>query len=989
MTVPFPPRSTDPNGTAPPGAASSGTPPKTGTGGTGAARPPRGRGRRRRIPRPVGGRVAAILILALGLALATAAAGVALNRALGGAGRIVLDEGRPWVAPASLPGEGFTRRVVTVVTAPGLDLDLLRRLEATDPTWARLLRQAAVGLMTAHTGGYYGREAGYLTLGAGARAVSGPTAGWILPGDQVLEPGTALALFNRWWPGGPVPAGAPLPGPQELPPQTQPAMAGAGADLPPVVHWGWEALQRANEALDHPVPLGSLATALHQAGLEVAAIGNADLPSGPWTAARPGAALLAADGRGWIDMGLVDGRVLQPDPAFPGGWRTRWDAVLEAWAAARRRAALVVVEAGDLGRLEDLAPALPEETLRAARLEAGRRLGRALAVMAAGLGPEDRLVLLNPAPGSEARASGETLMPVVSWGAGPGLLASPSTRRAGVVANTDLAPMVAAHLGAPPHPAWIGRPWVVVPASGRQWGDAILAGGGQAHAGGGAAPARGGAEAGRREALAALERLHASLVANYQRRAAFIRLFVGAGLVLTAGPLLALWRRGRRLERWILPLTALAAFPLANLLLPAWPAGPGWRWWSGTPSVLLAAVLAVALALGARQLAGSTLGAFGAIGLWTATVTVVDVLAGAWLAQLTPFGYSPIGGARFYGIGNEYMGVLIGSTAVAAAAWAELRRRRARYQARPQGPSSPDGPAGGPERSQLRPAPGVPAGGPGRRQPRPAPGAPGGSPQRLQPPPASGAPAPSPRWPGLGRIRAWATAGGRRPLPALVGVPLALGLVALVLADPSLGSNFGGALSAAVAACGPVLAVAIAARRHSLRWRVGAALLLLGAPMAVGLAMAVWDRQLGASATHVMATWEQVQGVGPQALLDVVVRKVTMNLRLMRYTNWSYLFVMLVFAYAFVIYRRAAVVRELERRQPEAVRGLAAVAAGSLAALLLNDSGIVAAATTLVYGATLLLALAAGLDGPAEAPPGRRGPAAPARGPAGPATGHP
>ncbi|HEY8488230.1 MAG TPA: hypothetical protein VIL38_04060, partial [Thermaerobacter sp.] len=90
--------------------------------------------------------MAAILILALGLALATATAGVALNRALGGAGRIVLDEGRPWVAPASLPGEGFTRRVVTVVTAPGLDLDLLRRLEATDPTWARLLRQAAVGL---------------------------------------------------------------------------------------------------------------------------------------------------------------------------------------------------------------------------------------------------------------------------------------------------------------------------------------------------------------------------------------------------------------------------------------------------------------------------------------------------------------------------------------------------------------------------------------------------------------------------------------------------------------------------------------------------------------------------------------------------------------------------------------------------------------------------------------------------------------------------
>lgn len=128
-------------------------------------------------------------------------------------------------------------------------------------------------------------------------------------------------------------------------------------------------------------------------------------------------------------------------------------------------------------------------------------------------------------------------------------------------------------------------------------------------------------------------------------------------------------------------------------------------------------------------------------------------------------------------------------------------------------------------------------------------------------------------------------------------------------------------------------------------------------------------------ASHVLTTWEQVRGVGPEALADVVARKVAMNLRLMRYTNWSYLFVMLVFVYAFVIYRRAAVIRRLERRVPEAVRGLAAVGAGSLAALVLNDSGIVAAATTLVYGATLLLALVAGEAG--ADPPGR-GPVEPA-----------
>ncbi|EKP93903.1 hypothetical protein ThesuDRAFT_00148 [Thermaerobacter subterraneus DSM 13965] len=927
-----------------PGAAagSSSTPGPFPPGAPGRAAPgPRSRARAGdpRTP-PAARRVAAVLLVAGLLAAGTGLTARQLQGTLGGAGRLVLDEGRPWVAPAAPPGQGTQRRVVTLVTAPGLDLALLHRLAATDPTWQSLLQGAAAGLMTAHTGGYYGREAAYLTLGAGARAVSGPTAGWVLPGDQVLAPGTAASLFDRWWPGPsgtppgaePALAGSPAPasgteGVRGSPERNGGAQAAGGPEagveaagdgaaggaaastglpgLPPVVHWGGHALQRANQDLDHPVPLGSLAAALHAAGLKVAALGNADLPSGPWASARPGAALLAADGRGRVDLGLVDGRALEPDPSFPGGWRTRWDTVLDAWALARRQAALVVVEEGDLARLEDLAPLLPAGTLETARWEAARRLGRALAVMRAGLGPEDRLILLNPAPGSEARATGETLMPVITWGAGSGLLASPSTRRAGVVANTDLAPMIAAHLAAPPHPAWVGRPWLVVPGEGPPGA----------------------------EALAGLHRLDAGLVVNYQRRAAFIRLFVGAGLVLTAGPLLGLWRRSRRLGRWVQPLLALAAFPLANLLLPAWPAGPGWSWWSGTPSVLLAALLAVALAALARRLAGSTLGAFGAVGFWTAVVTVADALAGAWLAQLTPFGYSPIGGARFYGIGNEYMGVLIGSAAVAAAAWAEMRRRAA-------------------------------AAAPGHRR------RPGWQPAR--PPMPGQPPAGRSGRPSAGAAAVWLADPKRLAtwwrLPAALGVPLTLGAVAAVLASPRLGSNFGGALSAAVAACGPALASALAARRQRLRRRAAAGFLLLGAPVAAGLLMALWDRQLGAGATHVLATWEQVESVGPGALADVVVRKIGMNLRLMRYTNWSYLFVMLVFAYAFVIYRRAAVVRRLERSAPEAVRGLAAVAAGSLAALLLNDSGIVAAATTLVYGATLLLALAAGLESPGTAP---------------------
>src|SRR5690606_1943437 len=59
-------------------------------------------------------------------------------------------------------------------------------------------------------------------------------------------------------------------------------------------------------------------------------------------------------------------------------------------------------------------------------------------------------------------------------------------------------------------------------------------------------------------------------------------------------------------------------------------------------------------------------GPFVALSLATAAALVADVTQGAPLIKSSLLGYDPITGARFYGIGNEYMGVLIGTTLVGA-----------------------------------------------------------------------------------------------------------------------------------------------------------------------------------------------------------------------------------------------------------------------------------------------------------------------------------
>jgi hypothetical protein len=52
------------------------------------------------------------------------------------------------------------------------------------------------------------------------------------------------------------------------------------------------------------------------------------------------------------------------------------------------------------------------------------------------------------------------------------------------------------------------------------------------------------------------------------------------------------------------------------------------------------------------------------ISLFTCVALILDTAAGAYLIHRSLLGYCPMIGARFYGIGNEYMGILIGSSVI-------------------------------------------------------------------------------------------------------------------------------------------------------------------------------------------------------------------------------------------------------------------------------------------------------------------------------------
>jgi hypothetical protein len=290
----------------------------------------------------------------------------------------------------------------------------------------------------------------------------------------------------------------------------------------------------------------------------------------------------------------------------------------------------------------DLGPVNAENQSNAAERSRISAIDRQLAQLAAEL-PTDTLLLVT-SPGTVAGGRPHLASLVLSGpGFGAGLLDSAATRQPGIVALTDLTPTVA---------GWLGRP---VPAG--TVGARIY----RADRGDLAAAVR--ALIGRDTAEQVWLSTHGWFFAGY----------AAADAVAFAVPALACWggeaeRRRRRARCWRVIGTIAAAVPLGSYLanlVPWWQHDHPARW-----LYLMAAAWSLLLAVVA--LGGpwrrEVLGPFGMICLFTLGVLSLDVMTGSRLQLEAPFGLSLLTGGRYYGIGNDALGVYC-VCALTGAAW--------------------------------------------------------------------------------------------------------------------------------------------------------------------------------------------------------------------------------------------------------------------------------------------------------------------------------
>ncbi len=562
--------------------------------------------------------------------------------------------------------------------------------------------------------------------------------------------------------------------------------------------------QRMQLARHGTAPLGSLARALMMAGQSVTLLSTAA------TCQEMLAALLLMDEVGrvasWCRWGLH-----RPDSGAPHGRKANWAALREAVEECCLSTDLLIVEIDDFARLDDLALRWSDDCARRCRHQLLAELADFLRWLCGTIPPSGQVVLCVPTPPAGDVARGWLLTPLFIWtNTGPGLLWSASTRRPGFVLNVDLAPTLAQCTGAPAHNGWVGHPLQWLPSS---------------------------------NPLLVLGQLYRQATTSWQWRPITVRAFVYVCTALLLGLGWAAWRRPSLL---LLLLSAVLSWPAWLLVWDRLVTIP--------PLALVGSLVTTAAwsAMIARQLGKIRTAAAWSSGLLVVLVAVGLAVDPHFTADTT-LGPSTCLGARLYGLGNEYGGLLAGSV-----------------------------------------------------------------------------------------LLLWAVAidGGS----AVAGAGLLVSAMTLVLVA---GVNWGITCALGLACC---TLLANGKRLGGRAWAAGAGLTAL---VAAGV---LWGLCQGAVPTHLSGAVRRLIQQDWEWLLAVATRKIGSNMRLLAYAVWNRLSVGLL-ACGVALWWKTRSSRPASGRCKQHHQRLGrSLTVGAAAALLLNDSGVVAAVCLLMFPVAYMVA---------------------------------
>lgn len=642
-----------------------------------------------------------------------------------------------------------------------------------------LLEHGALGLMNTNSGGSYKDSHSYATLGSGSYAVCSDRGIYV----EQQEDGS---IVNR--------------------------------DL--------SSLVQANDQLDRHVKVGLIGSLLNDKGFKTAVIGTESIaPEAEVIEAR--SALITMNEQGVTDYGQVGSSLLKKDPEHPCGFSTDYDALFASYQQFNSKADFIVIQSGDTHRLNKCKN-VPPKQLEKAKATIFNNIDLFMGRVLESLDQDSLLLVMVPFPAQEDIAAGKKLTPVMAYGSSipRGILTSSTTKRDGIITNTDLATEVAFFFDLDLDSSMIGHQLVYKSQE---------------------------------EPLNFINNINKISAFNYRYRSKIISTFISFVVVVLLLYVVCINCCPYNLGYIKALLMSAMLLPTLFLLLPLF--NP----WNIRVFISLALLLTVIISLAIVFWSKDVISTVYISLLFSAALIVGDTVCGNPLMRVSMLGYDPIVGARFYGIGNEYMGFLLGSTIMGVAGLIEKHKHR----------------------SQL---------------------------------------------------------------VKLVSIA-AFTFVFFILAMPTLGTNVGGSI-AAFFGFGTFVVLMFKGRITKKD------LILLGLGLLVFLLILfIFDGMRSPEKqSHIGQFSSMVSQEGVWVLLQVFKRKLLMNYRLIKHSIWTRILIVMVVVFVAMIRWPVRIIEQILDRYLYLYYGFVAGIVGTVAALICNDSGVVAAATCILpVGISLLV----------------------------------
>ena len=686
---------------------------------------------------------------------------------------------------------------VVLLIVDGVNWKEWQRVDA--PHFRSLAEQGAAALMNARTADDLEPVDTYLTIGSGKRACGSAVGRLNFNLGEEWQDEKAENIYQR--------------------------RVGTLEDEAAVVAPNLAQLQRDNQRSPYQAKVGDLGTILARNNLKIAVLGNADTAN----SYRRQVALLGINKYGIIKQGDIGRQSNQLVSRYPSQYFTNISYMAQKFKEYLKKSDLIVLESGTTSRIEAVKNKLMPQRFKEAKRKAIKRADRLIGEIKSELDFErDHLILLAPTPAKEYMQQGYKLSWVLIRGPEirSGLLSSGTTKQLGLVANLDILATIYNYLVKDPKSKFTGQKITATSTA---------------------------------HAVDYLNRLQEEVKTIFSWRPLVVKLFIAFQIfmiVVIACSLVYKDKAAIKQEFLFYPILVINWLPVFFILSKFFTA------YSLVLTLLIWVGGSLALTwFSYRVFAKDQFSILILPNLLTASLLIIDLWRGGSLLKVSILSYSPVIGARYYGIGNEYMGLLIGITIVLLTLFFELKDE---------------------VNNKL-----------------------------------------------------------------LITVSA---LLIITIAAPSLGANFGGLLAAVVTTLLSYVYL------NELKFNLKTFFKVFLTGLLVILSLLIFDMSIGAR-SHFARLFLRLQETGWGTLLMVIKRKLAINLRLLEWTIWSKVLLTFVLILFLLFKHPQGLISKLVDSYPYFSAGFKALLWGSLAAGIINDSGVVVVATLLMIPVFTLLYL--------------------------------